>query len=79
MAKLVIVATHGYDDPTKAGLAFLFARGALESGNEAEVILAGDAAALARRAIAEQVLPVGMPRLVELMEFLVEHGVPVHT
>ncbi len=79
MAKLVIVATHGYDDPTKAGLAFLFAKGAVEAGGQAEVVLAGDAAALAKRSVAEQVLPVGIPRLIELMEWAVGNGVPVHT
>jgi hypothetical protein len=41
MSKLVVVASHGYEDPTKAGLAFLFAKGAVEAGHQAEVILAG--------------------------------------
>lgn len=79
MSKLVVMATHGYDDPTKAGLAFLFAKGAVEAGGEAEVVLAGDAAVLAKRSIAEQVLPMGNPPLIELMDWAVQNGVPVYT
>ena len=36
MAQRVIVATHGHGDPTNAGLAFLFARGAAEAGGTSE-------------------------------------------
>ena len=43
MARILIMATHGSEDPTRAGLAFLFAKGAVEAGHKPEVLLAGDA------------------------------------
>jgi predicted peroxiredoxin len=79
MARILIVATHGSEDPTRAGLAFFMAKGAVEGGHEPEIVLAGDAAVLARRTVAESVLPVGIPPLKELVAFALEHGVPVHT
>ncbi len=33
MARLLIIATHGSEDPTKAGLAFLMAKGRLIPGS----------------------------------------------
>ncbi len=48
-ARIPLIATHGSDDPTRAGLTFLFAKGAVEGGHRPEVILAGDAAVLARQ------------------------------
>jgi predicted peroxiredoxin len=79
MARLLIVSTHGSEDPTRAGLAFFMAKGAVEAGHEAEIVLAGDAAVLARKAVADSVLPVGIPPLRELVQFALDHGVAVHT
>jgi predicted peroxiredoxin len=42
-------------------------------------LLAGDAVVLARRAVAENVVPVGLPPLKELTEFAISSGVPVYT
>ena len=79
MARILLIATHGSEDPTRAGLAFLFAKGAVEEGHQPEVILAGDAAVLARQTVAENVIPVGLPPLMDLMAFTQEHNVPVYT
>ena len=79
MARLLIIATHGSEDPTKAGLAFLMAKGAVEGEHRPEVILAGDAAVLARQVVVENVQPVGIPPLKELIAFALDHGVPVYT
>ncbi len=79
MARLLIVATHGSEDPTRAGLSFLTAKGALEAGHKPEIILAGDGAVLARRTVAESVFPVGIPPLKELIQFVVDNKVPVYT
>ena len=49
MARILIMATHGSEDPTRAGLAFLFAKGAVEAGHKPEVLLAGDAFYLRRQ------------------------------
>jgi uncharacterized protein len=79
MARLLIISTHGSEDPTRAGIAFFMAKGAVEAGHKPEVVLAGDAAVLARRTVADAVLPVGIPPLKELIQFAVDNGVPVYT
>ena len=79
MARILFIATHGSEDPTRAGLVFLFAKGAVEEGHRPEVILAGDAAVLARQTVAENIIPVGLPPLKDLMAFALEHKVPVYT
>jgi predicted peroxiredoxin len=79
MARLVIISTHGSEDPTRAGLAFFMAKGAVEAGHKPEIVLAGDAAVLARKVVADSVLPVGIPPLKELAQFAVENQIPVYT
>lgn len=79
MARILIMATHGSEDPTRAGLAFFMAKGAVDAGHKPEIVLAGDAAVLARKVVAESVLPVGIPPLKDLIAFALEHQVPVYT
>ena len=79
MARLLIISTHGSEDPTRAGLAFFMARGAVEAGHKPEIVLAGDAAVLARKVVADSVLPLGIPPLKELVQFASDNKVPVHT
>ena len=57
MARILIISTHGSEDPTRAGVAFVMAKGAVEAGHKPEILLAGDAAVLARKVVAESVLP----------------------
>ena len=77
MAKLLYVGTHGTDDPTKATFPFLMAKGAIEAGHEAGIILMGESAPLMKDHIAQQVHGVGVPPLKELMDFIVDHKVPI--
>ena len=63
MAHILLIGTHGSEDPTHAVLAFLFAKGAVEEGHRPEVILAGNAAVLARQTVADNVFRVGRPPL----------------
>lgn len=79
MARMQIVSTHGPEDPTRATLPWLYAKGAVEAGHQPQVLLAGDAAILAHRLIAEGVQGLGIPPLRELIAFAVEHKVPVFT
>ena len=46
MAKLLYIGTAGTDDPTRATFPFLLAKGALDAGHEAGIILMGEAAPL---------------------------------
>ena len=79
MARLLIISTHGSEDPTRAGLAFFTAKGAVEAGHKPEIVLAGDAAVLARKVVADSVLPLGIPPLKELVQFALDNKVPVYT
>lgn len=79
MARLLFISTHGSEDPTRAALAFFLAKGAVEAGHKAEIVLAGDAAVLARRAVADAIVGVGIPPLKELTQFALDNGVPVYT
>jgi predicted peroxiredoxin len=79
MARILIISTHGSEDPTRAGIAFFMAKGAVEAGHKPEVVIAGDAAVLAKRVVAESVLPVGLPPLKDLIAFCLDNKVPVYT
>jgi predicted peroxiredoxin len=78
MAKLIYVATHGPDDPTKACMPFhLAVNGAAEAGIETEINLAGDAAVLIQDEYVQTLTPLGFPPLRELIAKVKEKGVPV--
>ena len=76
MPKLMYVATHGPDDPTKACMPIHMAvNGALEAGIEAKITLVGDAAVLIQDAYINTLAPLGFPPLKDLMAKAVERGV----
>lgn len=72
MAKILAVATHATDDPTKSTLAFITAVGALGAGKEVTVALMGEGVYLAKETIAKTVHGVGFPPLPELIEKVVK-------
>jgi len=78
MAKILAVATHATDDPTKSSLAFVTAVGALAAGKEVGIALLGEAVYLARPTIANSVHGIGFPPLSELIEEVVRGKVPVY-
>jgi uncharacterized protein involved in oxidation of intracellular sulfur len=77
MAKLLYIGTHGTNDPTQATFPFLMAKGALDGGHEAVIILMGEAAPLIKDSVAGHVQGIGVPPLTELMEFLVQRNVRI--
>ena len=77
MARILYVGTSGSDDPTRAGLPFNFANGALEAGHQPEIFLAGEAAYLMKESIAKALNPVAMPPLGEMMQKVFEAKVPI--
>lgn len=77
MAKLLYVGTAGTEDPTRATFPFLMAKGAIEAGHEAAIILMGEAAPLIKDSIAAQVHGVGIAPLTELVDFLVARDVRI--
>ena len=78
MARVFVHCTHGSENPTRAGLAWAMVKGLVEAGHQPEIVLAGDGAILAKKVVADSVLPVGLPPLKELIEFALQNNVPVH-
>ena len=66
MASVLYVGTAGSDDPTRAGLPFNFALGAIEAGYQPQIFLAGEAACLMKDDVAAAVMPVAKPPLKEM-------------
>jgi len=78
MTRILTVATHATDDPTKSTLAFVTAVGALGAGKEVAIALVGEAAFLLEAAIADAVHGVRFPPLSELLDKVVKGNVPVY-
>lgn len=78
MAKLLITATHGYDNSSRAALPFYVAKGAKESGIDVGIVLALDAAVLVKGELRKHIQPYGQPPLEELFQFAVDHKIPVY-
>ena len=77
MAKLLYIGTSGTEDPTRATFPFLMAKGAIDSGHEPGIILMGEAAPLIKTSLTKEVQGLGIPPLMELMEDIVSHQVPI--
>jgi len=78
VARILYVGTAGSDDPTRGGLPFNFAMGALEAGHQPEIFLAGEAAYLMKDAVMAAVQPVAMPSLKEMVDAVVAQNVPIY-
>lgn len=74
MAKLLVHLATGPENPTRAALALLVARTALDEGHEVRVFLAGDAVHLARPATREAVTGVGTGSVAEHWAALEQAG-----
>jgi uncharacterized protein involved in oxidation of intracellular sulfur len=72
--KIVVIATHGGEDPERATLPFVMATAAIAMDTEAVVILQGTAVTLAKKGCYEHVFAAGMPPLKELVDAFVELG-----
>jgi predicted peroxiredoxin len=78
MARLLITATYGYDNSTRAAMPFYVAKGAKETGIDVGLVLALDATVLVRPEFRQHVQPYGQPPLEELFQFAVDHQIPVY-
>ena len=77
--KIVYFCSAGTADPTRASIPLhLAANGSVEVGQEAAVVLAGDAAEILLEDNAEQLEGVGVPPARELLAKLRDHEVPVY-
>ena len=74
MAKILVHATCGPNDPTRAALAFLVAKAALDEGHSVSLFLAGDAVQLLRDAVLDSLVGLGTGKLREHYDALAAGG-----
>jgi uncharacterized protein involved in oxidation of intracellular sulfur len=72
--KIVIIGTHGPEDPERATLPFVMATAAQTMDTEAVVILQGGGVLLAEKNIHEYVFAGGLPPLRDLLKTFLEEG-----
>ena len=78
MAKLLISATYGYDNSTRAAMPFFVAKGAKEAGIDVGVVLALDATVLVKPEVRRHIQSYGQPPLEELFKFAIDNQIPVY-
>ena len=71
---ILVHLTSGPENPTKAALAFLVARTAIEQGHAVSIFLAGDAVQLLRDAALDNVSGLGTGKLREHFDAIVKGG-----
>lgn len=74
MSKILIHLTHGPEAPTRAALAFLVAKAALDDGHSVSLFLAGDAVQLLRDAVLDNLVGLGTGKLREHYDAIVAGG-----
>jgi predicted peroxiredoxin len=77
MGSLLVHLTHGPEAPTRAALAVLVARSAMDAGHDVSLFLAGDATSLLRQPTAAAVQGVGTGDFGDNLLALVNGGVPI--
>lgn len=77
MAKFALVGKHSTDNPTLAGMPFVMANAAAESGHEVSVCLLGDGVLVLKDSVAESTVPVGYGPIKEQLEAAVRNGVRI--
>ena len=76
--KFFYTATHGSEDPTRATLPFVMAKGAKEAGHDVEIALMGDSVVLFNEAVSGSVHGIGFDPLKDLMKFARDNKIPVY-
>jgi len=74
MASILVHVTHGPENPTRAALAFLVAKAAVDEGHKVTMFLAGEAAQLLRDPVLENLAGLGTGRLREHFDALAAAG-----
>ena len=79
MPKLLITASSGSADPTRASIPFhIAANGAVPEGTDCGILLAGDATGLLKPGVAGTVHGVGIPPLGQLLDKCSAGGVTLY-
>jgi uncharacterized protein involved in oxidation of intracellular sulfur len=77
MAQILFVGTHATEEPNRATFPFLLARGAVENGDQPELLLMGEATNLLRPGVLETVVAAGPPPLREIFSDVLAAQVPI--
>ncbi len=72
--KILIIGTHGGEDPERASLPFVVANAALAMDVQVNVVLQGYAVTLAQKGVNEHIFAGGLPPLKELMDNFFAQG-----
>jgi len=78
MAKIMVHLTHGPEHPTRAALAFLVAKAAIEEGHTVTLFLAGDAVQLMRDGVLDNLSGLGTGKLRESYDAVVAGGAKIY-
>lgn len=78
MAKILVHLTFGPEAPTRAALAFLVARSALDDGHEVTMFIAGDGVQLLRPATVDALQGIGTGSLREHLDAVVAGGATIY-
>jgi uncharacterized protein len=73
-SRILVHVTHGPEQPTRAALAFLVAKSAIDEGHTVTLFLAGDAVLLLRDSVLDTVTGVGTGKLRDSFEAIVKGG-----
>jgi predicted peroxiredoxin len=73
-ARILVHVTHGPEHPTRAALAFLVARTALDEGHDVSLFLAGDGVQLVRDAVLDNLHGLGTGKLREWFDTIAARG-----
>jgi uncharacterized protein len=74
VAKILVHVTTGPENPTKAALAFLVAKAAVDEGHEVSLFLAGDSVQLLRDSVLDSLVGLGTGSLRESYDAVVASG-----
>lgn len=76
--KILIHVTQGPENPTKAALAFLVAKTAVEEGHTVSLFLAGDAVQLIRKDVLDNLAGLGTGKLREHFDAIIKGGSKIY-
>jgi len=78
MASILVHLTHGPEHPTRAALAFLVAKAAIEEGHKVTMFLAGDAVQLVRDSVLDSLTGLGTGNLRDHYNAVVASGTKIY-
>lgn len=78
MAKILVHLTFGPEAPTRAALAFLVAKSAVDDGHDVSMFLAGDAVQLLRPPTIDALVGIGTGSLREHVDALAAGGATIY-